>query len=58
MTEGLGVWEEWDEREFIWLESFLRVVKWMEAQGLREPEHGEEEARTESEKDTNSGNPP
>lgn len=27
--------DEWDEREFQWLESFLRVIKWMEAQGLR-----------------------
>ena len=27
--------DEWDEREFQWLESFLYVITWMEAQGLR-----------------------
>ena len=27
--------DEWDEREFQWLESFLTVISWMEAQGLR-----------------------
>lgn len=27
--------DEWDERELQWLESFLRVINWMEAQGLR-----------------------
>lgn len=27
--------DEWDEREIEWLESFLKVIAWMEAQGLR-----------------------
>ena len=30
-----GFIDEWIEREFEWLESFLKVIKWMEAQGLR-----------------------
>ena len=27
--------DQWDEREIEWLESFLKVITWMEAQGLR-----------------------